>query len=93
MITIDLVWYWLVLGFLAFGAATVQLIRHTTHSARFDVLAAALYVLSMWLAGAAVTRNVAFITAFCTPLGLAFALANWLSLKSRSKLSGQSREG
>jgi hypothetical protein len=90
MVTIHFVWYWFVLGSLAFGAATVQLIRYTAHSARFDVLSALLYVAAVLLLGASVTRDVPFLIVFSISFGMFLAVVNWLSLRNRSKLPGSS---
>jgi hypothetical protein len=88
MITIHFVWYLGALGLLMTGTATVRLIRHTAHSARFDVAAAVLYVVAVLFIRLAVVRNVAFDVVFSIIFGTLTAFSNWLSLRNRSRLRG-----
>ena len=86
MVTIHFLWYWFALGLLVLGAATVQLIRHTARSARFDVVTAVLYVAAVSLLGASATRDVPFLIVFSIPFGILLATVNWLNLRNRSGL-------
>lgn len=83
--TLHFIWYWFMIGVLVFGAATGELIYHTRNSAKFDFIAAAVYILGSALVALSVTRDLLFaLVFFAIPFGIASAVANWMSLKSRA---------